>query len=50
VIRFIDSHFDAERTPADARRLFPDLQDMAVNAMPLRSIFVALAKAGRAAA
>ena len=50
VFRFIDSRFDAERTPADARRLFPDLQDMAVNAMSLRSIFVALAKAGRAAA
>ncbi len=50
VIRFIDTRFDDERTPEDVRRLFPGFHDMAVNGMPLRSIFVTLAKAGRAAA
>jgi ABC-2 type transport system ATP-binding protein len=50
VLRFVDMHFDPERTPAEVRSLFPGLRDMAVNAMPLRSIFVTLAKASRAAA
>jgi ABC-2 type transport system ATP-binding protein len=36
VVRFIDT-----------RRLFPEYRDMAANAMPLRSIFVSLAKANR---
>src|SRR5204863_6576365 len=49
VIRFIDSRYHQERTLADVRRLFPDSSDMAVNRMPLRSIFVAVAKAGRTA-
>ncbi|HYW47870.1 MAG TPA: ABC transporter ATP-binding protein [Bryobacteraceae bacterium] len=49
VLRFVESRFDAERTAAEVRSLFPGLRDMAVNAMPLRSIFVTLAKAGRAA-
>ena len=47
VIRFIESRFDQERTAAEVRRMFPDFRDMAVSAMPLRSIFVALAKASR---
>jgi ABC-2 type transport system ATP-binding protein len=47
VIRFIESRFDQERTAADVRRMFPDFRDMAASAMPLRSIFVALAKASR---
>jgi len=50
VIRFIETAFHEERTLADVRRLFPDYRDLAVNPMPLRSIFVTLAKAGRAAA
>ena len=50
VIRFVETHFDPDRTPAEIRSLFPGLRDMAVNAMPLRSIFVTLAKASRAAA
>ena len=36
--------------PAELRRLFPDVRDIAANGMPLRAIFVALAKASRAAA
>ena len=50
VIRFVETRFDPDRTPAEIRSLFPGLRDMAVNAMPLRSIFVTLAKASRAAA
>ena len=49
VIRFIDTRYHEERTPANVRRLFPDFRDMAVNPMSLRSIFVTLAKASRAA-
>jgi ABC-2 type transport system ATP-binding protein len=50
VVRFVDTRFDESRTPADARRLFPAFRDMAVQALPLRSIFVTLAKASRASA
>jgi ABC-2 type transport system ATP-binding protein len=50
VVRFVDTAFDPERTAESVRRLFPEVRDMAVNAMPLRSIFVTLAKSGRAAA
>ena len=49
VIRFVETQFDEQRTPAEVRRLFPDYRDMAANGMPLRSIFVTLAKAGRKA-
>jgi ABC-2 type transport system ATP-binding protein len=47
VIRFIETRFDEARTAADVRCTFPDFRDMAASAMPLRSIFVALAKASR---
>ena len=50
VIRFVDTDFHPERTPAMVHRLFPGVRDIAGSGMPLRSIFVALAKAGRAAA
>jgi len=48
VVRFVETRFDQERTAADARRTFPDFLDMAASPMPLRSIFVTLAKASRA--
>lgn len=47
VVRFVETRFDQERTGADVRRTFPNFRDMAATAMPLRSIFVTLAKAGR---
>jgi ABC-2 type transport system ATP-binding protein len=50
VLRFVDTRFDPDRTPEEIRSRFPGLRDMAVNAMPLRSIFVTLAKSSRAAA
>jgi ABC-2 type transport system ATP-binding protein len=49
VVRFVETRFDAERTPADVRRVFPECRDTRVEGMPLRSIFVALAKASRSA-
>lgn len=50
VFRFIDSRFEPERTMAEVRRIFGDSLAVAVNPMPLRAIFVALAKASRKAA
>jgi ABC-2 type transport system ATP-binding protein len=47
VVRFVDTQWNPEGTPAAVYRVFPDLRDLAVNAMPLRAIFVTLAKAGR---
>ena len=50
VLRFIDTQYDEARTPEQVRSLFPNVRDIAANGMPLRSIFVALAKARRAIA
>jgi len=49
VVRFVDTRFDPAATPAAIRGLFPDVRDIAANAMPLRAIFVTLAKVGRGA-
>jgi ABC-2 type transport system ATP-binding protein len=49
LLRFIDSHFDAARTPAEIQRLFPAARNVEFHAMSLREIFVALAMAGRRA-
>jgi ABC-2 type transport system ATP-binding protein len=50
VVRFVDTQFDRERTIAEVHRLFGNTQHISVNPMPLRAIFVTLAKAGRKAA
>jgi ABC-2 type transport system ATP-binding protein len=50
VLRFIDSRFDSENTPAEVRRRFRDLRDVSFAPMSLRSIFVAFAKAANNAA
>ena len=50
LIRFVDTHFDPERTNVEIRRLFGDVQRVSVNAMPLRAIFVTLARNGSKAA
>jgi ABC-2 type transport system ATP-binding protein len=50
VVRFVDSHFEQARTMAEVRGVFGDVQQINVSAMPLRAIFVTLAKAGRKAA
>ena len=45
VVRFVDTGFDSGSE--GLRTAFPEARDVAVNAMPLRAIFVAMAKAGR---
>jgi len=50
VVRFVDTQFDQERTIAEVQRLFGNTHHISVNPMPLRAIFVTLAKAGRKAA
>ena len=47
VVRFVETHFDPERSSAEIRRLFPNLRNLSIQPMPLRSIFVTLAKASR---
>jgi len=48
VVRFTDSRFDAADHAAQIRRHFPIVREVNVRAMPLRSIFVALAKSAKA--
>ena len=50
VLRFIESRFDEERTRGEIRQLFGDVRDTTFTPMTLRSIFLAMAKAGRASA
>ena len=47
VLRFIETRFSEERTMAEIRRLFGDVRNVTFTPMSLRSIFLALAKAGR---
>lgn len=50
VVRFVDTQYNAERTSAEIRRLWGGIEDISARPMPLRAIFVALAKTGRKAA
>jgi ABC-2 type transport system ATP-binding protein len=50
VVRFVDTEFNQERTVAEIHRLWTGVEDISVRPMPLRAIFVALAKTGRKAA
>jgi ABC-2 type transport system ATP-binding protein len=50
VVRFVESQFDEARTMAEVRKMFGEPRGVAITAMPLRSIFVTLAKAERRAA
>ncbi len=50
LVRFVETHFDPERTTADIRRLFGDVRSIAAHPMPLRAIFVTLARATSKAA
>jgi ABC-2 type transport system ATP-binding protein len=47
VVRFTDSRYDAERTTAEVRRALPGVREVSARAIPLRSIFIALAKSGK---
>jgi ABC-2 type transport system ATP-binding protein len=46
LVRFVETHFDAERTPGEVQRRFGGVREIAVNPMPLRSIFLTLARDG----
>lgn len=46
LVRFIETHFDSERTSSEIRRLFGGVRNISVNPMPLRAIFIALARSG----
>jgi ABC-2 type transport system ATP-binding protein len=50
VVRFVDSQFDEARTMAEVHAIFGESRGVSISPMPLRSIFVALAKAERKAA
>jgi ABC-2 type transport system ATP-binding protein len=50
MIRFVDSRFHHERTPAEIGRVFGEVKQVSIQTMPLRAIFVTLARhAGKAA-
>ena len=50
VVRFVETHFDPERTMAEINLLFRGVSHIEATPMPLRSIFVALARTSQAAA
>jgi len=50
VVRFVDSQFEEARTMAEVRKIFGEPRGVSITPMPLRSIFVTLAKAERRAA
>lgn len=50
VVRFVESRFDVQQTADMIHRLFPSASDVSIHPMPLREIFVALAKSSRKAA
>lgn len=47
VVRFTDSRFEPERSEIEVQRLFSGVRGINVRNLPLRSIFVALAKSAR---
>jgi ABC-2 type transport system ATP-binding protein len=49
-VRFVDTRFERGGTLAEVTRLFPQAQNIAIKPMPLRDIFVALARESRKAA
>jgi ABC-2 type transport system ATP-binding protein len=50
VVRFVETRFDQEQTFGEVRRLFTGVTGISVHPMPLRSIFVTLARSSREAA
>lgn len=44
VVRFVDSQFDSEKTPAEIQRVFGDVKDVSFRPMGLRAIFLSMAK------
>jgi ABC-2 type transport system ATP-binding protein len=50
VVRFVETDFDQERTFGEVRLLFRGITAISANPMPLRAIFVTLARSLRTAA
>jgi ABC-2 type transport system ATP-binding protein len=50
IVRFVETGFNDEQTSQQIRALFPTVNNVSIKAMPLRDIFVALAKSARKAA
>jgi ABC-2 type transport system ATP-binding protein len=50
VVRFVETHFDPERTIGEIRLLFRGITHIEANPMPLRSIFLTLARSAQIAA
>jgi ABC-2 type transport system ATP-binding protein len=44
LVRFVETHFDQERTTAEILRLFGDVRNISARPMPLRAIFVTQAR------
>ncbi|MGA2134709.1 MAG: ABC transporter ATP-binding protein [Bryobacteraceae bacterium] len=44
LVRFVESRFDPERTASEIRRLFGGVREISVHPMPLRAIFLTLAR------
>jgi ABC-2 type transport system ATP-binding protein len=49
LVRFVDSAFEADRTHADVRALFAEVTHIAANPMPLKAIFLTMARSANAA-
>jgi ABC-2 type transport system ATP-binding protein len=47
VIRFVHSDYNGESSDRELATIFPSASDIAIGPMPLRSIFLAIAKSGR---
>jgi len=50
VVRFVETRFDTERTVSEIRALFGEVRNVSVNPMPLRTIFVTIARSASNAA
>jgi ABC-2 type transport system ATP-binding protein len=46
LIRFVETRFHPERTGNEVRMMFPDVSNISASPMPLRSIFLTLARSG----
>ncbi len=44
IVRFIESQFDSERTPAEIQRVFGEAKEVSFRPMGLRAIFLSMAK------
>src|SRR6266700_105316 len=46
-VRFVETRFDQEQTTTEIRRRFGTVEHLSINPMPLRAIFIALAREGK---